>query len=322
MRGTLSATILVALLWCVDAQAALIERDWLAPGDGLLTYDNVNGREWLDIPESLLSQFGTDDDVDAAIDAALAETLPGGRFEGFALASREEFFELMESAGIDTTPPIFTDDMSALSMQRLIELLGPLSTNPGMIRTGGVVNGVIFDPPTPPLPARIAMLLSYTGFIGDSTPFGFGRAIEVSRGDGYTVNFLGLLLSRPAIPEPSTCTLVLSVTVTVVIQRSWLCGILNRKPLQGLSINTATVYFLAQVAPIDVATGVESAGGVGYVGERLGKPASKVRWFEVPSFANHQRLINVGLRDAGCRSLLANHLGKFSGLFASRRKQQ
>lgn len=45
------------LLWAAPLFAAVIERDWQTPGDGLLTYDNVSQPEWLDLSQTLLSQF-------------------------------------------------------------------------------------------------------------------------------------------------------------------------------------------------------------------------------------------------------------------------
>ena len=46
------AAALALVLAAVQSQAAVFERDWLAPGDGLLTYDDVNKREWLDLSVS------------------------------------------------------------------------------------------------------------------------------------------------------------------------------------------------------------------------------------------------------------------------------
>lgn len=35
------------------ASAAVMEVDWKTPGDGLLTYDTVNKRKWLDLSQTL-----------------------------------------------------------------------------------------------------------------------------------------------------------------------------------------------------------------------------------------------------------------------------
>ena len=49
---------LLLLLLPTSLNAAVIERDWQTPGDGLLTFDTVNQREWLDLSETLLSIYG------------------------------------------------------------------------------------------------------------------------------------------------------------------------------------------------------------------------------------------------------------------------
>jgi len=59
---------LLALSCAPASQAAVFERDWKEPGDGLLTYDDVNQREWLDVPLSLLVHFPS-----PRLDTALAE---------------------------------------------------------------------------------------------------------------------------------------------------------------------------------------------------------------------------------------------------------
>ena len=94
-------TALLGATLPLSSRAAVMERDWLAPGDGLLTYDTVNQREWLDIPATLLSQFGST--TEEAIPAALAELEPGGSLADFTLASREDVAALVASAGVDLT---------------------------------------------------------------------------------------------------------------------------------------------------------------------------------------------------------------------------
>jgi hypothetical protein len=46
------AAYLVLSVAATQAEAAVFERDWKAPGDGLLTYDDVNQRVWLDLSET------------------------------------------------------------------------------------------------------------------------------------------------------------------------------------------------------------------------------------------------------------------------------
>ena len=69
--------------------ADVFERD-LVPGsgDGLLTFDDVNQREWLDLTESILVNFP---------DGAVNELEPGGVFEDFTWATAEDVRSLAES---------------------------------------------------------------------------------------------------------------------------------------------------------------------------------------------------------------------------------
>lgn len=72
------------------ASAGVFERDWKAPGDGLLTYDDVNQREWLDVTVSSLNQF-----PEPRLDNAVAEIATGGRFAGFTWAKRRDVIALL-----------------------------------------------------------------------------------------------------------------------------------------------------------------------------------------------------------------------------------
>ena len=92
----------------------MFERD-LVPGsgDGLLTFDDVNQREWLDLTESILVNFP---------DGAVNELEPGGVFEDFTWATAEDVRSLAESGGIDTTTLDFSTNQSNGLL--LLHLLG------------------------------------------------------------------------------------------------------------------------------------------------------------------------------------------------------
>jgi len=90
-----AAAAAVAIGWgvyCSAAQAVLVERDWLAPGDGLLTYDTETRLEWLDLTES--QGFGSYDDMSALLAAG------GGAYAGFRYAVRPEIDGLLAAAGL------------------------------------------------------------------------------------------------------------------------------------------------------------------------------------------------------------------------------
>lgn len=69
---------------------AVHERDFLTAGDGLLTYDDENNREWLDLTETLDLAFT---EVDEHIST-------GGYLNGFTLATVEDLKGLADSAGV------------------------------------------------------------------------------------------------------------------------------------------------------------------------------------------------------------------------------
>ena len=56
-RILIVSCFLLDLCFVSPVSAEVFERDWKAPGDGLLTHDDVNGREWLDLSVSRLINF-------------------------------------------------------------------------------------------------------------------------------------------------------------------------------------------------------------------------------------------------------------------------
>ncbi len=104
-----------------SALAAVTPRDWKTPGDGLLTYDDVNQREWLDLTETQLFKF-PGNSLEEQYQAVIAKTAGGGVFEEFTPAASEQVFGLAESAGLDVTTLDFAVNEAAAD--NLIELLG------------------------------------------------------------------------------------------------------------------------------------------------------------------------------------------------------
>ena len=87
---TLRRIILICVLCSCNISAELITRDWLAEGDGLITYDSEGMKEWLDITVTKTMSF---DDV-------TNELSSGGRFAGFRYATASDLISLWESVGI------------------------------------------------------------------------------------------------------------------------------------------------------------------------------------------------------------------------------
>jgi hypothetical protein len=110
-------------------EAAVISHDWKTPGDGLLTYDTVNKREWLDLSQTLLSdQFpGTGSSVleirESRYQYVVGQTAAGGLFEGFRVARSQQVLGLAQSAGIDTSTLNFSlNSANTLGLQNLLGL--------------------------------------------------------------------------------------------------------------------------------------------------------------------------------------------------------
>lgn len=115
MRNTLLLTVLVSFFGSPQAlDAAVFERDLNAPGDGLLTYDEVNRREWLDLPETGGVQLA---DV-------ITQMAPGARLEGFAFAALEDVSELAASAGVGWMQPWTIPGNDEPNVDELVDLLG------------------------------------------------------------------------------------------------------------------------------------------------------------------------------------------------------
>ncbi|MCA9232407.1 MAG: hypothetical protein KDA57_17290 [Planctomycetales bacterium] len=94
MRAVWSYLVCFSLL-ALPLRAAVIESDFLAPGDGLLTYDDVHHREWLDLTQTSLNSL-------IVIQTAM---LPGGLYEGFSFATLKDVEELALSAGVPWQDP-------------------------------------------------------------------------------------------------------------------------------------------------------------------------------------------------------------------------
>jgi hypothetical protein len=179
----------------VIADAEVFERDWRVGGDGLLTYDDVNRREWLDVPVSLLSQF-----PEPHYENAVAELVPGGLFDGFTLAVRADVVALAESAGIDTTTTVVA--INGAPTRKLIDLLGPTL---GSFRIHAFLAD--FSPFELPVVSIFDVQSNTAGLrIGGTDDF-----LRFSNS--------GLMLYRQAIPEPSALLLTIVLSLSALSYR-------------------------------------------------------------------------------------------------------
>jgi len=187
----LAAVACLCVVLTAPSGAAVIERDWRTPGDGLLTHDTISGREWLDLSVTRLADF-PGATLDDKVDAVLAETAHGGEFEGFRHATLDDILGLAASAGID---PLTLDDarnrVSSLSLAALLS--DSAESTPTKIVVSGAANDLTELAVAIGLASERAY--DYAGVFFSDRPF----AAPVS-------DLSGVWLYQ--IPEPASLTLV------------------------------------------------------------------------------------------------------------------
>lgn len=200
---SLLGLVVVFFLSATLSHAAVFERDWedAPPGNGLLTYDDVNQREWLDVTETILADFRGDcDTFECIYQNVLAETAPGGMFPGFLPATGDDVIALAQSAGIDTSTLDFATNEVAAS--ELVALLGPTVTS-----SAGSAITALTQEINPATNVRVPANISVS-------PSGAGLTLPSNfPGDGGATRFVGVFLHRKAIPEPSSCVVTGLLTV-------------------------------------------------------------------------------------------------------------
>lgn len=120
------SVLLVAFCFASPVSAAVVSRDLFEPGDGLLTCDDVNQREWLDFSVTKGMSIG---DLSEAISA-------GGPLLGFEGANREQILELAASHNPSGLVGVEDTDLVALLGSDVFGQHGLLS---GQRFTGGRV---------------------------------------------------------------------------------------------------------------------------------------------------------------------------------------
>ena len=139
------------------ASGGVISRDWKTAGDGLLTYDDVNKREWLDLTQSRLSVF-PGSTLEQRYQNALLELVPGGMFEGFVAAKGADLTALAQSSGINVLSDDFALNASPTTL--LINLAGasPGSPTSTVLRSFGLLDEVGSLGPLPTLYRQLGAL--------------------------------------------------------------------------------------------------------------------------------------------------------------------
>jgi hypothetical protein len=188
--------------------AAVFERDWQTPGDGLLTFDDMNRREWLDLSETILEQFpGTD--LEARYQSVVGELVAGGIFDGFSIAKSEDVIALAQSAGIDTG----TDDFS-INQDATMNLIGLLTPTVALPQGYVLSIGFLDELPAVPFPPGFRRLASIINFdppnMANTGDAGIFLAVD---SDGITPSTTGVMLFRSVVPEPPTDVLALFLII-------------------------------------------------------------------------------------------------------------
>lgn len=202
---------LFVAVFALPADAAVMSRDWKVPGDGLLTFDDVNRREWLDVPETLLADF-----VGATVlegyEKVIAELAPDGAFAGFSLSTRDDVVALAVSAGIDTNTFDFTRNSVPTSM--LLDLLGSTSESHLESKsTFGLIDE--FANAVEVLPDQLVAGLSFSSLAN-----GAGlRFVEFRDLTDRPHLITGFMLSRP-VPEPTSGVIVFTFLALLSAVRS------------------------------------------------------------------------------------------------------
>jgi hypothetical protein len=214
----LSAAVIMPLSF---ASAAVFERDWNTPGDGLLTYDDVNQREWLDVTETELFLFPVPGDglqTEARYQQVVAELSPGGMFEGFTVAKRADIIAFAQSGGINTAT--FDFEANQAAVRNVINLLG---VSFGNLDGRAASMGFIDELPSPPpascaLPCRISAMFE---LIPPTSPPDFAGVYFSASDDRVTRSLApGVMLYRAVVPEPSTLMFVAVLVGCAVSFRS------------------------------------------------------------------------------------------------------
>jgi hypothetical protein len=195
-----------------DAPAAVFSRDWKAPGDELLTYDDVNQREWLDLPYLIDAFPVASRDPERRYEAILPELLPGGSLEGFVVARRDDVTALALSAGIDVN--VFSLAVNETAVHGLIDLLGATLSFPprGERYSFGLLDEFANLASGPSrLTANVA-LVPPVGAAG----LGFIPVAELN--DDIPSRFTSVMLYRQ-IPEPATQTTLITMSLLLLLKR-------------------------------------------------------------------------------------------------------
>ena len=193
MRGVGSSVVMIAVIlgYSLGASAALVQGDWKASGDGLLTYDAGTGLEWLDVTVS----------VGDNIEAVEAKLSPGGAYEGFRIARLGDVEMLFDHAGLQETAgpavPAF-DAPGVAAVQAFLGLVGIITVDTIPTQTS-YRSYVMYDEPLGQPYAVYSLVEWFDAFNPGYRVSLNAGGIDRSLGDASQV---GTFLMRDAPPVP------------------------------------------------------------------------------------------------------------------------
>lgn len=139
--------IALVTILATPSQASLVDMDWILVGDTSLIQDTSTGYKWLDLSIT----------ADMSYNTVLSQLQPGGSFDGFRYATREEVLHIWSEAGISDTNFVWLNNGEYSAVKNLADRFGTSPLTGIHTHALGMVEG------TPLLPAneRRVMELSY-----------------------------------------------------------------------------------------------------------------------------------------------------------------
>ena len=156
MKSFRAAVFACALIFLVSgiSSASLLEVDFYASNDKLLTHDTDTGLYWLDLTVT----------VNLSYDSVLSQLNPGGSLEGFRYATVEDVDNLQLSAGLPSGLFYETFFLYKNNLNALIDKVGQTDPSTDARATFGIT-GDPFDP-TNTIDDRIMRYFSITSAAG------------------------------------------------------------------------------------------------------------------------------------------------------------
>jgi hypothetical protein len=213
--------ILMLFAFACPTLAGVVSRDLFAPGDGLLTYDDVNQREWLDLA-------ATDGDSEERLEERISG---GGDLYGFTYATRGEVYQFASAFRVESiilttgdidlvhlnltllpqANPVADHLADALSVPFILDMTGnEVRSSLGLTKFDGTVDGLDFR--------RVAVVASRPNAATGAAIVFASLYRNVSLGN---VGQRGYWLYRDVapVPEPTAATLMVTACLAALSLR-------------------------------------------------------------------------------------------------------